>query len=99
MGRVLADRGHLPGSRPGRGQAPDAGRDRFPGPGCSRGAGRAADVLAFFDHPGSSNGPTEVINGRLEHLRGTLGFRNLAHYITRSLLDTGAFRTALHPHL
>ncbi|GAA1352889.1 ISL3 family transposase [Falsarthrobacter nasiphocae] len=61
---------------------------------------RAADVLAFFDHPGSSNGPTEAINGRLEHLRGTaLGFRNLAHYIARSLLDVGGFRTALHPHL
>lgn len=61
---------------------------------------RAVDVLAFFDHPGSSNGPTEAINGRLEHLRGTaLGFRNLAHYITRSLLDTGGFRSALHPHL
>lgn len=61
---------------------------------------RAADVLAFFDHPGSNNGPTEAINGRLEHLRGiALGFRNLAHYITRSLLDTGGFRTALHPRL
>ncbi|MER6929317.1 ISL3 family transposase [Kocuria palustris] len=61
---------------------------------------RAADVLAFFDHPGSSNGPTEAINGRLEHLRGTaLGFRNLGHYIARSLLDTGGFRTALHPRL
>lgn len=61
---------------------------------------RAADVLAFFDHPGSSNGPTEAINGRLEHLRGTaLGFRNLGHYIVRSLLDTGGFRTALHPRL
>ncbi|RAE31143.1 ISL3 family transposase, partial [Burkholderia multivorans] len=31
---------------------------------------RAADVLAFFDRPGTSNGPTEAINGRLEHLRG-----------------------------
>ncbi|WP_193128771.1 transposase, partial [Gulosibacter sediminis] len=42
---------------------------------------RAADVLAFFDHPGTSNGPSEAINGRLEHLRGTaLGFRNLTHY-------------------
>lgn len=61
---------------------------------------RAVDVLAFFDHPGSSNGPTEAINGRLEHLRGTaLGFRTLGHYITRSLLDTGGFRTALHLHL
>ncbi|MBG9332246.1 transposase, partial [Corynebacterium belfantii] len=31
---------------------------------------RAADVLAFFTRPGTSNGPTEAINGRLEHLRG-----------------------------
>ena len=31
---------------------------------------RAADVLAYFDHPRTSNGPTEAINGRLEHLRG-----------------------------
>ena len=43
---------------------------------------RAADVLAYFDRPGTSNGPTEAINGRLEHLRGSaLGFRNLTHYI------------------
>lgn len=26
---------------------------------------RAADVLAYFDRPGTSNGPTEAINGRL----------------------------------
>jgi transposase len=26
-------------------------------------------VLAYFDRPGTSNGPTEAINGRLEHLR------------------------------
>jgi len=32
---------------------------------------RAADVLAYFDRPGTSNGPTEAINGRLEHIRGT----------------------------
>ena len=58
---------------------------------------RAGDVLAYFDRPGTSNGPTEAINGRLEHLRGTaLGFRNLAHYIIRSLLDTGGFRPLLH---
>ena len=61
---------------------------------------RAADVLAYFDRPGTSNGPTEDINGRLEHLRGTaLGFRNLTNYITRSLLDTGGFRPRLHPLL
>ena len=29
---------------------------------------RRADILAYFDHPGTSNGPTEAINGRLEHL-------------------------------
>ncbi len=61
---------------------------------------RAPDVLAFFDRPGTSNGPTEAINGRLEHLRGSaLGFRNLTHYIARSLLEAGGFRTLLHPHL
>ena len=59
---------------------------------------RAADVLAYFDRPGTSNGPTEAINGRLEHLRGSaLGFRNLTNYIARSLLETGGFRT--HPGL
>lgn len=48
---------------------------------------RADDVLAYFDRPGTSNGPTEAINGRLEHLRGSaLGFRNLTNYISRSLL-------------
>ena len=58
---------------------------------------RAVDVLAYFDRPGTSNGPTEAINGRLEHLRGSaLGFRNLTHYIARSLLETGGFRPQLH---
>jgi len=61
---------------------------------------RAADVLAYFYRPGTSNGPTEAINGRLEHLRGSaLGFRNLTHYIARSLLETGGFRPRLHPRL
>ncbi len=59
---------------------------------------RAADVLAYFDRPRTSNGPTEAINGRLEHLRGTaLGFRNLTNYIARSLLEAGGFRPQLHP--
>ena len=61
---------------------------------------RAGDVLAYFDHPRTSNGPTEAINGRLEHLRGSaLGFRNLTNYIARSLLETGGFRPRLHPGL
>ena len=51
-------------------------------------------------HPHTSNGPTEAINGRLEHLRGSaLGFRNLTNYITRALLETGGFRPQLHPQL
>ena len=59
---------------------------------------RAVDVLAYFDRPGSSNGPTEAINGRLEHLRGSaLGFRNLTNYIARCLLEAGGFRPRLHP--
>ena len=59
---------------------------------------RAVDVLAYFDRAGTSNGPTEAINGRLEHLRGSaLGFRNLTNYIARSLLETGGFRPRLHP--
>ncbi|MFB4273454.1 ISL3 family transposase [Nonomuraea sp. GTA35] len=59
---------------------------------------RADDVLAYFDRPGTGNGPTEAINGRLEHLRGSaLGFRNLTNYIARSLLETGGFRPRLHP--
>jgi transposase len=59
---------------------------------------RAADILAYFDRPGTSNGPTEALNGRLEHLRGSaLGFRNLTNYIARSLLETGGFRPRLHP--
>jgi transposase len=59
---------------------------------------RAADVLAYFERPGTSNDPTEAINGRLEHLRGSaLGFRNLTNYIARCPLETGGFRPRLHP--
>ncbi len=58
---------------------------------------RATDVLAYFNRPGTSKGPTEAINGRLEHLRGSaLGFRNLTNYIARCLLETGGFRPRLH---
>ncbi len=58
---------------------------------------RRDDILAYFDLPGTSNGPTEAINGLLEHLRGTArGFRNLTHYIARSLLDAGGFRPLIH---
>ena len=61
---------------------------------------RAADVLAYFERPHTSNGPTEAISGRLEHLRGSaLGFRNLTNYIARSLVETGGFRPQLHLQL
>jgi transposase len=60
---------------------------------------RAADVLAYFYRAGTSNGPTEAINGRLEHLRGSaLGFRNLANYIARSL-EADGFRPQLHTQI
>jgi len=60
----------------------------------------AADVLAYFERPGTSNGPTEASNGRLEHLRGSaLGLQNLTNYIARSLLETGGLRPRLHPRL
>jgi len=61
---------------------------------------RAEDILAFYDRPGTSNGPTEAINGRLEHLRGSaLGIRNLTNYAARSLLESGGFRNQLHPRM
>lgn len=57
---------------------------------------RASDILAYFDQPRTSNGPTEAINGRLEHLRGiALGFRNLANYTIRSLIHTGRLKDHL----
>ena len=59
---------------------------------------RAVDILAYFDRPGTSNGPTEATNGRLEHLRGSdSGFRNLTDYIARSLLETGWIQTPTTP--
>ena len=61
---------------------------------------RADDALAHFDRQGTSNGPTEAIHGRLDHLRGSaLGFRNLTNYRARSLLESGGFRPQLHPAL
>ena len=32
---------------------------------------RADDKLTYLDRPGTSNAPTEAMNGRLEHLRGS----------------------------
>ena len=61
---------------------------------------RAIDILAYFDHPHTTGGPTEAINGRLEHLRGSApGLPKPHHYITRCLLETGGFKPQLHPQL
>ena len=57
---------------------------------------RRAEILAYFD-VGASNGPVEAINGRLEHLRGiALGFRNLKHYILRSLIHSGQLQARIN---
>lgn len=32
---------------------------------------RAADMLVYFDRPGTSHGSTEALNGRLKHFRGS----------------------------
>ncbi len=61
---------------------------------------RGHDVLAYSGRPGTSNEPTEAINGRLEHLRGPApGLRNHTNYTARSLLESGGFRPRLHPRL
>ncbi len=57
---------------------------------------RRADILAYFDL-GASNGSVEAINGRLEHLHGiALGFRNLNHYILRSLIHSGQLQDRIN---
>lgn len=57
---------------------------------------RRCEILAYFD-VGLSNGPVEAINGRLEHLRGiALGFRNLGHYILRSLIHSGQLQARIN---
>ncbi|MDN6301153.1 MAG: transposase, partial [Micrococcaceae bacterium] len=50
---------------------------------------RRADILAYFD--------VGAVNGRLDHLRGiALGFRNLDHYILRSLIHSGQLRDRIN---
>ena len=59
---------------------------------------RATDILAYFDNPHTSNGPTEAINGRLEHLRGIAqGFVNHRNYRLHCLLHSGGFQHLPHP--
>jgi len=52
-------------------------------------AERAIDILAHFDHPRTSNRPTETINGRPDLRSIALRIRNLTHYTIRSLIHAG----------
>jgi transposase len=48
------------------------------------------ELLASFDHPGISNGPTEAINLMIKKIKRVgHGFRNLANYRLRLLLHCG----------
>ncbi|CAM2962424.1 Transposase IS204/IS1001/IS1096/IS1165 DDE domain-containing protein [Propionibacterium acidifaciens] len=63
-------------------------------------ARRRADILVCFERLGTSNGPTEAVNGRLEHLRGiALELRNLIQDTTCSLLKASRFKPRLHPQM
>lgn len=54
----------------------------------------------LLDRSGTTNGPTEAVNDRLEHLRGsTLSFRSLNNYIARSLLQAWRLRTTATPSI
>ena len=62
---------------------------------------RATDILAYFDHPHTTGGPTEAINAPPQtptRLRPQ-DFRDLTNYITRALLETGGFKPPTTPQL
>lgn len=60
---------------------------------------RRTHILAYFDHPHTTGGPTKAINGRLTHPGGiALGFRNPNHYTTPNPIHAGGFKKQLlHP--
>ena len=62
---------------------------------------RRAGILVYFVPPGTSNGLTEAINGRLVHSRGiATGFRNWGgNSLFLSLLHAGRLTTLLQPYL
>jgi len=56
--------------------------------------------LAYFDTGGSSNGPTEAVNGIIERGRRTArGYRNPTNYQLRMLLIAGGLDTFTHTQL
>ena len=61
---------------------------------------RRDDILAFFDRPATSNGPTEAINGIIELGRRTArGYRNPTNYQLRMLLIAGGLDASTHTQL
>jgi transposase len=51
------------------------------------------ELIAHFDHPTVSNGPTENLNLKIKNtLRVARGYRNFAHYRLRLLLNHGRIR-------
>jgi len=61
---------------------------------------RAADVPAYPHRPGTSNGPTEAIKGRLKHPRGSaLSFRNRINHIARSDTPEQRLQTTTTPSI
>jgi transposase len=59
---------------------------------------RAAVSIAYFERPHTSNGPAEAIDSNIENLRGNaIGFRNLATYTARALIDTSGLRHRIQP--
>jgi len=56
------------------------------------------ELLAVFDHPGISNGPTEAINLLIKKIKRVgHGFRNLENYRLRLLLHCGVTWQTAHP--
>lgn len=51
------------------------------------------ELLAHFDHPAVSNGPTENLNLKIKNTkRAARGYRNFTHYRLRLLLNHGRIR-------
>jgi transposase len=51
------------------------------------------ELVARFDHPGVSNGPTENLNLKIKNTkRIARGYRNFTHYRLRLLLNHGRIR-------
>ena len=70
-----------------------AGQGRFAGATCRTLKKRAAHVLAYFEGPGTSDGPTEALNGVIEKTRRLAhGFRNFTNYRIRILLAADGSR-------